>query len=401
MALQSDQLSAAVDNARVVLQLPRNDRITREDGIGDRDGGDKGETSPGRQRDGGEQPAPKTMKRASQRLLSLFAASSGGGDGGGGKRQRTSGSAGSVASSGGMVVSRGRRGERRRILGLGAELRRPSLTDLDPSKRVFGDRWVVRALWTEEIVCVAVWSCRDTRANRAVKKNVHLSPVERGRNMKQLVRGQNIRHSCDTKPRHPQQLSQPPPPVPSRASADSGMASISPAVPRVPPARETAREDQSATGAAAAAANPTEHRERSQLSRRSSTDSAAAAAAQGEAARDEGDAGINTINGGGCADATSLSAQERVRGGANANGSGRSIEADEGRESNSDIGLRASVGVGEENGLSRNRGRGAEEEQGDEDGGGEETGGFEAFGDEDEEEEDQFRAVGGGWGTYS
>ncbi|CAN0044298.1 unnamed protein product, partial [Hapterophycus canaliculatus] len=142
LALQSDHLSAAVDNARVVLQLPRNGEAAWDGGMGDGEGGDKEGTSPGRQRHGRQQAAPTRVGRASRRLMSLFAAGDRGG-GGGGRRRRMSGTGGGVISPAGMVASRGRSGEKSRILSLGAELRR-SLADVDPSERIFGDRWVVR-----------------------------------------------------------------------------------------------------------------------------------------------------------------------------------------------------------------------------------------------------------------
>ncbi|CAM9655803.1 unnamed protein product [Pylaiella littoralis] len=100
MVLQSDRLSSTVDNARGVLQLPRKPS-------GDR-GGDKDEAFADRQR---RRPPPKTLTRASERLLSRFVA------GGGGQRA----CAGRVVETSRGVAPSRKKGEKR-LLSLGAQL---------------------------------------------------------------------------------------------------------------------------------------------------------------------------------------------------------------------------------------------------------------------------------------
>lgn len=107
MALQSDQLATAVDNARRLLQLPRG-----RPG-GDAGEGDQNDPSPGQQQQG--RPPPTASKRASERLLLRFAARGGGG-------QRT-----------GVTASRSGKGRKSlRLLSLGADLG-GSWAKVDPS----------------------------------------------------------------------------------------------------------------------------------------------------------------------------------------------------------------------------------------------------------------------------
>ena len=98
IALQSDQLSTAVENARRLLQLAR--RPGEDTG-----GGDQDDLSPEQEQQQHRKPPPAALKRASERLLSRFAAAGGGG-------QRL-----------GAIAPRSGKGNKRlRLLSLGADL---------------------------------------------------------------------------------------------------------------------------------------------------------------------------------------------------------------------------------------------------------------------------------------
>lgn len=132
--LQSDQLSAAVDHARGVLQLPRKAGRDDEDGMA----GDKDEASPGHNL---PRPTSKTSSRrgASERLLSRFSAAAATAAVGGGEGQRGE-VGGRVADSrrGGVARGKGKLG-RKRSLSLGAELR-VSCASVKPSNKGVGRR---------------------------------------------------------------------------------------------------------------------------------------------------------------------------------------------------------------------------------------------------------------------
>lgn len=104
MVLQSDQLTAAIDSARQVLQLPR----TAANGSEHETGGHNAK-SPGYKR---RRILPKTLQRpASERLLERFSAGSGDGGGRGGTRGTSKG------------LLRGGSGGKGVVLTLGAELK--------------------------------------------------------------------------------------------------------------------------------------------------------------------------------------------------------------------------------------------------------------------------------------
>lgn len=113
IVLQSDQLSAAVDNARQLLQLPRSSSLNEGNRTGDMEC-----RSPVQQ--GHCRSSSRRFRRASERLLSLF------------------------ASSGGVVVTGRPSGRRKNAkdkgrLSLGAELRGP-WSKVESSKKIFSQR---------------------------------------------------------------------------------------------------------------------------------------------------------------------------------------------------------------------------------------------------------------------
>lgn len=131
--LQSDQLSAAVDHARGVLQLPRKaGRDDDDDGMA----GDKDEASPGHKL---RRPTSKTSSRrgASERLLSRFAAAAAAAAAGGGEGQRGE-VGGMVADTRRGGVARGKLGGKR-LLSLSAELT-VSWARVEPSNKGVGRR---------------------------------------------------------------------------------------------------------------------------------------------------------------------------------------------------------------------------------------------------------------------